>query len=588
MITLNRKNENPFYKLENCLSLFQGCVSETNLNLAYDEVAGDKEKEEMFYCLLFSIGDVTNRHHNIFGKNNVDNGGQGNRENFYIILNWMIEYHFEDFKKFLWVGLFNEYSCFDQLFRSRVETVSPTCRAVVRVYDMFANPDYCDELALYVKSIINGNNPFNKMLVAKFLTPPKFRKGQNVVTIEVMKHKANFLKLLSNIMGWKYEYLGTYARFDGYRAWRRDYNSNLESVLFSSGKIKEFSKDQFIDWINKLPAAARGRVKSKLFKSGKLDDLRDWFDEWESKKEVAQAQQRILENKIKNGTATEEEINQLEQVKKDAKVNTGAFNFSSLYQSILNNSIDPLALESFVNKVNLPFNFLTIIDESGSMSGGPFNFATFLASVLLAKNPDDKARNLLGMFATHGRFVTEMDYKKYCKYGRWGEEATSEPRPFIDPELSFYDNFHNIHKFLKYIFKGGCTDLSSMVDEIHRVSEYVPEIKDALANYPVWCIISDGDLNSQSDAKESMLEFQSKCRQYLGFVPFIVIIEVCNFNNYSINHFADLDQVAYIPGQPELIEQMLTNFQDMDVFDVYLPLLTIWRSNRYAPVRQII
>lgn len=58
---------------------------------------------------------------------------------------------------------------------------------------------------------------------------------------------------------------------------------------------------------------------------------------------------------------------------------------------MLNNNIDSLSVESFVqNKVNLPYNNLIIIDESGLMQGKPFNFACFLAAVLLNRCKDFK------------------------------------------------------------------------------------------------------------------------------------------------------------------------------------------------------
>ena len=101
----------------------------------------------------------------------------------------------------------------------------------------------------------------------------------------------------------------------------------------------------------------------------------------------------------------------------------------------------------------------------------------------------------------------------------------------------------------------------------------------------MWVICSDGDLNNSFYARDSILELQHACKQYLGFIPYLVIIEIQNWNNYNINHFADLDQVMYIPGKVELIEQMLSNFRDIDVFDVYTPLLSIYRSNRYELVR---
>ena len=42
-----------------------------------------------------------------------------------------------------------------------------------------------------------------------------------------------------------------------------------------------------------------------------------------------------------------------------------------------------------MNKVNLPYNSLVIIDSSGSMSGKPFLYAAFIAAVCLCKHPDD-------------------------------------------------------------------------------------------------------------------------------------------------------------------------------------------------------
>ena len=95
-----------------------------------------------------------------------------------------------------------------------------------------------------------------------------------------------------------------------------------------------------------------------------------------------------------------------------------------------------------------------------------------------------------------------------------------------------------------------------------------------------------GDVNNAPNAKDSILELQHQCKEWLGFVPYLVIIEIKNFNNYNINHFADLDQVMYIPGKVELIEQMLINFKDIDMFDVYTPLQSLYRSNRYELVQQ--
>ena len=514
----------------------------------------------------------------------------------------MISRDYQQFKKFLFAGMFDEYTCFDNLFRNRVKTI-PGKQSVTATFNMLANETYVNDLSDYVVSIVNGNNPFKKLLVAKFLTLPRLGKRSKhkkmlSETFMLMKSKADFLKLVSDKLDWKYVYQGNYADFYDYRKWRKDYNTSLESVLFSSGKIKEFDKVQFIDWLNKLPANARFRVRNKIFYSETSDhtlkwlNLKDWYNAWEKAKESAQEEQRILQEKVRQGTASVADQVRLQQVKKEAKVTTGASTFADLYQEILRGNPDKLKLESFVqNKVNLPFNFLTIIDESGSMQGGPFNFASFLASVLLYKNPDDTARNLIGMFASQARFISAIDCKGQENINSFWHrqiEVKISPEPFIVPEKSFYDNYKRISNFLNATFKGGGTYVDQIGVELNRLYSKDPETIDELKKYPVWVVLSDGDVNNSYNAKRSILDLQEICKNRLGFIPFIVLIEIKNFNNNDINHFQGVDQFMYIPGKVEIIEQMLVNFKDIDVFDIYTPLLSIYRSNRYEIIRNLV
>ena len=598
-VEFNKKQENPFYGLRNCLAIFNGSpISYQLLNNAYAEVKDSKEKRELFYSVLFSIGDITNREHNIFRKQKVDSGGQAKREEFFTIMNWMLVNNYNQFKKFLFAGLFDEYTCFDHLFRNRVKT-SPRTNRIIGVCSMLSDEEYRHDLSDYVVSIINGNNPFKKQLVAKFLTLPRLgkRSGHKQMmqdTLKVMYAKALFLKEVSDKMGWDYVFTGYYSNFKDYRAWRKDYNSDLESVLFSTEKIKEFDEMEFINWLNKLPSQARFRVKNRIFFSKNDDgslkwgDCANWYRNWEAAKTKAQAEQRLLQEKVRQGTATIEDQVRLKEVKKEAKVTTGASTFKDLYNDILRGNVDKLKLESFVeNKVNLPFNFLTIIDESGSMSGGPFNFATFLASVLLYKNPDDTARNLIGLFANKAHFTSAIDKRgdgTINSFWNRRDVASIAPEPFIIPERSFYDNYQRISKYLNAVFTGGGTSVDSIAEEIRRIYQTEPEILDYLKQYPIWAIVSDGYFNNSYSAKTSLLELQHKCEHWLGFIPYIIIIDVGYYT--ASNNYEDLDQVMYIPGKIEIIEQMLSNFKDIDVFDVFTPLLSIYRSNRYEIVRK--
>ena len=600
MIEFNKKSENPFTGLKNCLKIFNGGINNVILDAAYDEVKSDKNKREMFYSLLFSIGDITNRQHNIFKNKTVDNGGRSERDAFYHIMDWLRVKDYNQFLKFLWAGLFNEYTCFDNLFANRVQTIPGTTN-IKNVYKTLDSLKYRNDLADYVVSIIKGTNPFNKMLVAKFLTLPRLGKRKNHYrmlqeTYWNMKAKADFIRDISTRMHWACEYNGNYFNPIGYRMWRKQYNGNLESVLFSTGKINEFDELQFKDWLEKLPAGARSRIKKRLYcsfkepnnpKSGlKWEKLYKWLTEWEDFKEKAQNEQRKLTEKVRQNTATIEELARLEEVKKEAKVNVGATNFPTLYEEILNGSIDKLKLEAFTNKINLPFDFLTIIDDSGSMTGAPFNLACFLATVFLSKNPDDTARQLVAMFSTNCRFYYGIDKIAEKRTSFWHNPTVTkvEPSPLIDPNLSFYDNYKKLSGFLNAEMQGCGTYPESIGRKLIELAETNPDTIDEIKRFPVWVICSDGDFSS--GGKEAIVKLQNICKDNLGFVPYIVLVEVRNFNNYDIKQFAGVDNFMYIPGKPELVEQMLTNFKDIDVMDIYAPLQSLYRSNRYEIVRE--
>ena len=589
-VELNKKNENPFFGLSNCLEIFNtSSISEYKLDAAWNEVKDSKEKKEMFFSLLFSIGDVTNRQHNIFKGKKVDNGGNARREDFYLITNWLWKNNREQFVKFLNAQLFNEYACFDVLFRNRIQTKGAR---VLKVFSAYNDAEYRKVLLNYVYAVVNGSNPFNKLLIAKFLTIPRTSKRQGHKRMLPETHanmvaKADFLSELSKMMGWELLF------FKGYREWRKQYNGELESVMFASGKINEFTRDEFLKWFDQLPAQARFRVKNRILYSKDAEEhykwtkFQPWVNEWEQYKAEKQAEQRVLEEKVRQGQASAEDKAKLEKVKKEAKVTTGASNFKELYDKIIYGNVDKLALESFIqNKVNLPYNSLVIIDDSGSMSGKPFNFAKFLASVCLVKNPDDDARNLIGFFNSRSHWHSFIDKTGSRKNSLLRTTvAQTNTKPLVDGTLSFYDNYKRISAFCEAVYQGGGTRLNSIPQGLEFIIHENPDMLDELKKYPIWTICSDGDLNSSYNARESMLDFQNECRRILGYIPFVVMIEIPNYGSPRVNHFEGIENMIYIPGNPAQIEQFLTNFKDMDIFDVYTPLLSLYRSNRYELVR---
>ena len=603
-VKMNKSNNNPFYGLRKCLLLFQNTgstITESLLNECWNEVKDNKEKRQMFFSILFSVGDITARQHNIFKGIKKDSGGNANRTGFYVIFNWLRKNHKEQFVAFLNKGLFNEYTCFDLLFKSRVRTKGAK---VLEVFDAFGDAWYREQLLNYVYAVINGTNPFNKMLVAKFLTIPRLGKRAShkkmlPETKTIMENKALFLAELSRRMSWNYTVKGTYSNFKGYRDWRKEYNGTLESVLFSTSKINEFDKTQFLDWFDKLPSQARFRVKNRILYSKTADEsfkwgkFQPWVKEWEDYKEKKQAEQRVLEEKVRQGQASTEDVAKLEKVKKEAKVNIGATNFNELYEQILRGNVDKLKLEAFIqNKVNLPYNSLVIIDDSGSMSGAPFNFASFLAAVCLTKNPDDDGRNLLGLFGRNTRwysFIDKAARETPNSILRNGAISATIHKPFVDPTKSFLENYQQITLFCRAHFGGGWTDISSLITSLKTAFRTMPQLVDALKAYPVWTIISDGEWNNLSSPEASVNDLLRQCEQTLGFKPYIVAMDISGSSNarFNADRFSGIDNLMYIPSNPAQIEQFLTNFRDMDVFDVYTPLQSIFRSNRYELVREV-
>lgn len=599
-VEFNKSNENPFVNLPKCLILYQGVITEQSLNAAFKEVLDkeDKKYRELFYSILFSIGDITNRQHNIWYPEQKDSGGRANREKFELIFNWIKQNDYKQFLRFLHLGLFNEYTCFDLLFKCRVKTNRKG--TVLSVTNVFADNQYCEDLANYCYKIINSNNRMNKLLLAKFLTIPRLSKRSHSKrmlpeTLTIMKDKVKFLEILSNKMGWVYESNGkTYANFITYRNWRKEYNQNLESVLFSSKRILDFDQSQFTIWFNQLPAQARFRVKNRILYQVKEDGSRkypqlyNWYKLWESEKESAQLQQRVLEEKVRQNQASEEDVLKLQKVKKEAKVTVGATNFKDLYKEICEGKVDQLKLESFINKVNLPYNMLTIIDDSGSMSGAPYNFATFMASILLVKNPDDTARNLLGFFSSDARLYTSIDKQSQSVPNNFyrNKFVSCAPKPFVDPKLSFYDNFMNIRSFCNAVFKSGGTHINAIPKYFAQIIDKDPSIKDELMNYPIWVILSDGDINNSYNARQSLLDFFSSCEDLLGYRPYVIIIDTLKYGRSNTNQWADIPNFMYIPSDPNLIEQVLCNFKDIDVMDIYAPLNSLYRSNRYSLIQE--
>ena len=608
-VEVKQVNDNPFYGLKHSLQLFnaaeKGQITAPMLELAWNEVKGNKEHRQMFFSLLFSIGDITARQHNIFRGNKTDSGGNANREVFRMIMLWMKSTNYIQYVKFMFTRLFNEFTSFDNLFAMRVKTVKKTKRITEVINMVGTDSKYLADLSEFITAIIKGSNIYDKHLVAKFLGRPRLSKRQKhkimlPETRTLMLLRQNLLVRISDKCSFAYEVKEKYINFLGYYSWRKEFLALDEAVLFSTGKIKEFDQQGFIAWLNAIPAGARFRVRTRLLTKEnqlkpKWGEMGNWYLAWENYKVDAQKDQRVIEEKIRQGEGTTDDVIRLEKVKKAAKVTTGAVNFTDLFGQIVLGNVDEVKIQPFLDKINLPYNTLVFVDDSWSMSASysvqskygftAFDFATFIATICLLKNPDDVGRSLISLFSSTARMFTNITALKIGKNRIINEKAEEVSIPLIQPTMPFLQNLHNIRGFATAHRTGNGTNISAIPDSIHSWTHGDSDLIEQIQAFPVWTIISDGNWNNLPSPAASINDFMMRCERYFGFKPFIVAIDV-SVTNTNMDMFQGIENFLYLPPVPSSIEMFLTNFKDMDILDVYTPLQSMFRSNRYQLVRE--
>lgn len=605
-VEFNTKNGNPFYGMRNTLEVYQDAskgvsIPKAKLQKAWDECK-TTEQLSVFMAVLFFVGDVTNRQHNIFdGK--VDGGGNAQRAVFRDdVIPFMVSKvsKLRKPQRLNLIKLIAEYTTMDNIVSARVKTKKGSSQ-VVSVIDMISVFGIKD-VASYVANIINKGTSFEKICVAKFVTRPRFSKraGKKQMlpeTKKVMETRAALLKEVSDRAKLPYEDKGSYVDFVGFYNWRKEYNKDFESVLFSSGAVASMDKEEFISFIDKIPSDARFRVRNRVMFNEKWTKQKAWYEAWESYKMDKQAEQRKLEEKISQGTATAEDTAKLKKVKKEAKVTTGANSFTKMFSDIVNGEIDEVKIQPFLDKINLPYNTLVFMDDSGSMSGRwgglkeftPFQFAAFISTICMMKNPDVDARNLIGLFSGNTRMYNGITSQTVRANSLMRGKTYGSPKTaLIKPEDTFLQNLNRMSKWLNGMCVNGATNVSSIPEGLHAWVNGDPQKLEELQKYPVWTLISDGEFNNMCSAESSLNDFMRRCENYFGFKPFLILIDVARGTSAKVTRFSGIDNVMVVPPNPANIEMLLTNFKDMDTYDVYTPLLSLSRTNRYAPVRKFV
>lgn len=608
-------SENPYYGLKALFALYQNKTKDIAryLNDAWKEASENEVFKALFHVINFSIGDITNRHHNIFGKNNVEQGGDSGNQQWIVYVQWLIKNQPKQFVRF--IPLIVEYVGLRELLTWQIKTVKgkSTISGVWGLLGIIQSNEVCYEgLLKYLVKSINGNNPFLKHQIAKYVKIPRHSKrlkknkageliGKRDLQNNTKAKMQAYGTLVSNLserMSWETSFKETHVEYTGYRAWQKQYNQNLEFVLFSTNRIEEFDKEQFTNWLNSLPAGARYRVQRRLFDHAKnpiakWSKLAKWFTAWEKAKEVAQKDQRVLELKEKTVGLSEEEKETLEKVKKEGKVTVGGKTIFEYIDAIVSGKADDTLIHSLLDKVKFDVPVLPIVDISGSMAGRPTNIARLLTTMILLKNPN-VLDNLLFRFGTHSDCITDNSIGLISNNRFMGQQSLKVNK-LIDREETFAENFNRVSAFVSH--HGGSTNISGLATTIKQWVEGTtdPVVKahriEQINDYQVFLIVSDGDLNNSHTAAASMTDFIHKMKQWFGWNGVVVMWEVPKYGDKidKSGYFDNIENLIHISTYNlSTVNQIFTKINDMDVIDIYTPLKSLMMSNRYQLVKEYI
>lgn len=616
--------ENPFYGKSALLHLMQQSTKKVGLgvalNNAWNECKGSKILREAFFVIVFSIGDITNRQHNIFGKKKVDSGGNSLREQFMSCMKWMVKTCPEQYHEFLKNDLFRQYSCLFNVLGTQVRTKKGS-KQVLEVINMLEGVNQT-AVAEYMAKIIRSANPVEKTIIAKWLVNPRVSKRQGKdrktgekkgtrnlqdATKALAGVRIGFYLELSKIMKWEVKKHKHNFQFIGLSAWKKEYNGELESVLFSSQKIKEFDETQFTKWLNTLPSGARYRVRRRLL--GEKDalkgkwisnfggDMGTWFLNWEKFKDEAQQEQRNLEEQVRQGDTSAETKEKLAKVKKEAKVTTGGDTLFSAFEKILSGKITQTefnqAAQSILDKVKFEVPVLVIADRSGSMtsnSGGlPMKMAQLATTMAMLKNPSDELDNVVVTFGSSADFYTDNS-KGIQQQNRFMKGQSVKINKLVDRTADFVTNLNTVSTVVRGMNEG--THFNTVAQAFKKWLDSAPDEtekslrREMIQAYPVFLVMSDGDLNNSGDATRSMAQFQQDMLQWFGWNGVVVVWNVSTDDAPRVDHFQGLQNVVHYFGfNAGIINTVFSKIHDLDIVDIFTPLKSLHESNRYDLVK---
>jgi hypothetical protein len=619
--------QNPFEGLKSTLALFKSIQSGrveseskeniySQLKSVKDELKKSLDKEtanKMFYTLLFMGGDISNREHTGLGK--VEAGGFGQRKFFTNVVQFMVENDFNQFIKFL--DVIPEYTNFENIILNNIKT--DRYKGTIQEIN-FLNLDYHQLGTILGHKVIVGDiKDYSLLMLAKFLPKvpvskrykvnkegEKVSRSKQQFTIEKDNRTFKLIQGFSKALNLQVLNKESHLDYIGYRKWRSKFLQETEAHLFSSGQIENFDKIQFENWIQTLPAGARYAVQCRLlnkdekgtltstnkWKLSSGEDMADVYLGFMKQKEQAMKKLVSMTDSDKKGMDKKE----LRKLEKSAKVTTGGLDLFDAFIKLLSNPYSSeanLLAQTLVDKVTCNVPVLVFADISGSMHSrnmgynipfGSNTVAGFLTSLFLYKNADLDAGSYFFLFEDKLHVVYEKADVEVQK-----NRFTSNNKVVVDKLIRttepFLDNWNRIRQIVETT-RGG-TDVSQiavgMKTWLNEDKQLTSQRMEIISKYPVWLIISDGEFNNGKTVASSLQEMKhiaSSC----GVDPVIVIWDVTQSNNSS--NYENIENVVHVSGfNTEVLNTVFSNITNHTFIDIYLPLQTLFNSNRYKMVQ---
>jgi len=621
---LQARSENPFYGKDALKSLYElgqgNKVTPSVLTKAWNQCKNSDILRQGFFCVVFSFGDIPNRQHHIFSETKMVGGGEGSRESFEVFLKWMLaddslhNYYYA----FLESDVIRQYTSVWNVMQSGVRTVKGKSK-ITKVYDMLAHVDL-DRQAEYLAKVIRTAPPAELVSVSKYLSRIRFTRKRKSgkyssvqpETAKLMNLKKDFYIKLSDAMSWPYQiHANGSVTFEGMNKWKKEHNGANISVMFSTGKVKNLNTENFINWLEILPAGSRQRVFAIINKKTEKWTLADGttaqeaYAQWQASKEVAQSKVRELKEMKRNagGELSEELEAQLTEATQAAKVNTGGETLFSLFEKALLSQLSEkefnINADQMLEKTDLRVDVAVSVDISASMrtrhSKYPcsrMTIAHLITTMLMLKNPSEDLDNLLMSFEAKANIFTDQRNTGAISKNRFMGSKAVEVDGLIDKTFNFTDNFNRIAALVHG--SGGSTNIEAVADAIvswvREPSDPIDQQlrKEIVARYPSFLFVSDNEFNSRWTQLQSVSNAMMTLRN-IGWDGIFILWDVDIDLQRGSNRFTGMENVVYLAGcNASSLTMIFEKMHDSEIIDVYTPLHGVWRSDRYAPVRDAV